>query len=197
MARRVLKSTLDAQMENPEQRKFAPGFLDRVLASRADLLSDILTIWRWGRHTVLKRGTTLGNYELWCQWARDPLLHLGARDPVDRLAEIKEADPGRRAVQEFFEVWWASHANDTIRSADVHKDVCDHVANALGAKIDRNEKGDKKYSRQMVIGYLNRHAGTRIGHYAFTRTKDQAKRPSYSYQLQKREEEKQEEDIAA
>ena len=174
MARRVLKSTLDAQMENPEQRKFAPGFLDRVLASRADLLSDILTIWRWGRHTVLKRGTTLGNYELWCQWARD---HLGARDPVDRLAEIKEADPGRRAVQEFFEVWWASHANDTIRSADVHKDVCDHVANALGAKIDRNEKGDKKYSRQMVIGYLNRHAGTRIGHYAFTGPKTKLSDP--------------------
>ena len=33
MARRLLNSRIDAKMENPEQRKFEPGFLDRVLAS--------------------------------------------------------------------------------------------------------------------------------------------------------------------
>ena len=48
MARRVLKTSLDARMENPEQRKFKPGFLDSVFEKRAPLLSDALTIWRWG-----------------------------------------------------------------------------------------------------------------------------------------------------
>ena len=31
MARRILNTHLDAKMEDPERRKFAPGFLDRVL----------------------------------------------------------------------------------------------------------------------------------------------------------------------
>ena len=34
MARRLLNTHLDAQMEDPEQRKFAPGFLDHVLVER-------------------------------------------------------------------------------------------------------------------------------------------------------------------
>jgi hypothetical protein len=35
MARRMLKIHLDAKMENPEQRPFAPGFLDKVHGDRA------------------------------------------------------------------------------------------------------------------------------------------------------------------
>jgi putative DNA primase/helicase len=46
MARRILKADLDAKMENPEQRKFAPGFLQSVHDNRGKLLSDALTIWR-------------------------------------------------------------------------------------------------------------------------------------------------------
>jgi hypothetical protein len=37
MARRVLKTHLDAGMEDPEQRKFAPGFLGNILTSRSSL----------------------------------------------------------------------------------------------------------------------------------------------------------------
>ena len=81
MARRILKTHLDARMEDPEQRKFTPGFLDSVLASRSSLLSNALTIWRWGRQTVLKPGKPLGSYEVWAQWCRDPLLMLGDTRP--------------------------------------------------------------------------------------------------------------------
>jgi hypothetical protein len=56
MARRILTTNLDARMEDPEQRAFRPGFLNHVLESRAALLSDAITIWRWVRHTVLKPG---------------------------------------------------------------------------------------------------------------------------------------------
>ena len=98
MARRLLNSHLDARMENPEQRKFAPGFLDHVFAERANLLAAALTIWRWGRQTQPKPGKPIGSYEVWAQWCRDPLLALGMRDPVDRLAEIKAADPKRREL---------------------------------------------------------------------------------------------------
>src|SRR5262249_15913174 len=89
MARRQLMIRLDAQMEDPEARPFAPGFLEKVSASRPQLLSDALTIWRWGRQTVLKPGKPLGSFEKWAQWCRDPLLMLGCKDPVSRIAEIK------------------------------------------------------------------------------------------------------------
>ena len=58
MARRLLNTHLDAKMENPEERKFRPGFLDDIFSQRHALLSDLLSIWRWGRRNpgVLDRG---------------------------------------------------------------------------------------------------------------------------------------------
>jgi putative DNA primase/helicase len=53
MARRLLVCRLDARMENPEQRPFKPGFLDRIFASRTAILSACLTIWRWGRQNTV------------------------------------------------------------------------------------------------------------------------------------------------
>jgi hypothetical protein len=38
MARRILQVGLDARMENPEQRPFAPGFLQGIAARRAESL---------------------------------------------------------------------------------------------------------------------------------------------------------------
>src|SRR6185369_9181101 len=105
MARRILLVNLDAQMENPEERKFTPGFLDNVHAHRAELLSDALTIWRWGRQNSIDAGKPLGNYEIWAQWCRDPLLALGCRDPVERIAAMKAADPRRAKLVTLFDVW--------------------------------------------------------------------------------------------
>src|SRR5262249_18147935 len=119
MARRLLNAHLDARMEHPEQRPFQPGFLDRVFAERANLLAAALTIWRWGRQNGQKSGKSLGSYELWAQWCRDPLLALGMRDPVDRVAEIKAADPKRRAFIAIFDQWWASHEDLLLKAQDL------------------------------------------------------------------------------
>jgi putative DNA primase/helicase len=87
IARRVFVTDLDSEMENPEQRPFKPGFLDDVHARRTELLTAALTIWRYGRQNDLKGGKSIGNYEVWARWVRDPLLSLGCRDPVERIAE--------------------------------------------------------------------------------------------------------------
>src|SRR5437588_6145871 len=49
LARRILTSELNAQCEDPELRALPPGFLAQIEAHRAELLSSVLTIWRWGR----------------------------------------------------------------------------------------------------------------------------------------------------
>jgi hypothetical protein len=167
MARRILLVNLDAQMENPEERKFVPGFLDGVHADRAQLLSDALTIWRWGRQNSLDAGRPLGNYEVWAQWCRDPLLALGCRDPVERIAAIKAADPRRAKLTTLFDAWWAVHHHKELKATELGQSVLE----LIDEKPTRNADGTLKFSRQRVSAFLNKHAGTRVGGYALIQTK--------------------------
>jgi hypothetical protein len=165
MARRLLNTHLDAHMENPEQRKFTPGFLDRIFVDRANLLAAALTIWRWGRQNKPEPGKPLGSYEVWAQWCRDPLLALGMRDPVDRIAEIKAADPKRRALVAIFDLWSVVHGNLIIKANDLGQEVIQAIDDKATVRAD----GSLQYSRQRVAAFLARHVNTRVGGYALTK----------------------------
>jgi hypothetical protein len=169
MARRILNTHIDAKIENPEERKFKPGFLDGIFAQRPALLSDLLTIWRWGRQNpgVLEVGRPLGSYEIWAQWVRDPLLTLGLRDPVERMAEIKANDPKRRALVELFDLWHEKHKDTPVRAAELDPEVIQLID-----KKARKSDGTVQYSRQWVATFLTQRAGTRVGGYALTQGKE-------------------------
>jgi hypothetical protein len=49
LARRFIVCELDARCEDPEQRNFENGLLQRIEARRGEILAAALTIWRWGR----------------------------------------------------------------------------------------------------------------------------------------------------
>ena len=170
MARRLLNTRLDAKMENPEERKFRPGFLDDILAQRPSLLSDLLTIWRWGRQNpgVLEAGRPLGSYETWAQWVRDPLLTLGLRDPVERIAEIKANDPKRRALVELFDLWHKKHKEEPVRAAQLDPEVIQ----LIDIRARKKDDGSLQYSRQRVARFLTQRAGTRVGGYVLTQGKE-------------------------
>ena len=110
-ARRFLTVELDAGLEDPETRLFTGDLLAELAAHRAELLGDVLTIWRWGRQlgSELARGRALGSFGQWSRWCRDPLLALGCADPVDRIADAKLNDPRRRAVADIFFAWDRAH----------------------------------------------------------------------------------------
>ena len=109
-ARRYLYPTLEPPVDHPEQRTYPPGFLEDIFARRGELLSDCLTIWRWGRQqSNLKRGLSLGSYERWAAWVRDPLLSLGCADPVEAINEVRERDPARVNLMALFEKWAEKH----------------------------------------------------------------------------------------
>jgi hypothetical protein len=169
MARRLLNTHLDAKMENPEERNFKPGFLNDVFAQRSKLLSDLLTIWRWGRQTsgALTVGRPLGSYEIWAQWVRDPLLTLGLRDPVDRIAEIKASDPRRRTLIELFDLWYEKHEGQPVRATKLDPDIIQLIDSNARKKDD----GTLQHSRQKVARFLTQHAGTRLGGYVLTQGK--------------------------
>jgi hypothetical protein len=166
MARRILLIGLDAGMENPEQRPFAPGFLQGVMARRPALLSAALTIWRWGlqQGDKLPRGKPIGSYEQWALWCRDPLLALGCRDPIDRLAQIKAADPRRRQLIEVFGRWWEHHQDNPISIADMHGTIKE----TIDPDARRGGDGEVIFNRQRVAAFLRKHTNTRAGGFHLT-----------------------------
>jgi hypothetical protein len=181
MARRIISTNFDAHMENPEQRKFRPGFLDEVFAGRHRLLSDALMVWRWGRQNKLEQGKPLGSYELWGEWCRDPLLALGARDPVDRIDEIKAADPQRRILVAVFDAWWEKHNDTTIKA----KDLDPAVIELIDPKATWKNDGNLQFNRQRVARFLATHIDTRVGGYLLEQKKDSTlTRPLAYYKLQ-------------
>jgi hypothetical protein len=183
--RRWLITEFDAHTENPENRKFDPGFLDTVHAARTALLTDALTIWRWARQNNIAQGKPLGSYEVWSQWCRDPILALGGRDPVDRNAETKAADPMRQRMIDIFEAWWAHHGDILIKANDLHPDVLE----LIDFKAKRNDTGELTVNRQWVAGYLRTKIGTRVGGFVLTQVKDKTKaRPVTYYKLRQTKE---------
>jgi putative DNA primase/helicase len=164
MARRVLKIDLDAKMENPGARKFErpdEAFLNGVFEDRAQILTDALIIWRFGRRAKegeIVCGRIFGNFSAWSRWCRDPLLTLGCSDPVERIDEIQAVDPVRMTMQNFFEVWWEVHGNAWIRSSDVDE----RVVELADPRATRKPDGMLSYNRQAVASFLNQQANTRV-----------------------------------
>jgi hypothetical protein len=125
MGRRLLMVELDAGMEDPEARDFRGDLLRDTLAARDALLADVLTVWRWGRQMgdALPAGRPLGSFTDWARWCRDPLVALGCRDPVLRVADAKARDPRRQRVVEIFTAWWTAHGNRPMAVADLAESV--------------------------------------------------------------------------
>jgi hypothetical protein len=157
LARRFVVMNLDAGTEDPEARRFPPGFLASTAARRSELLAAALTIWRWGRQNYgsLRQGRPLGSFEEWSQWVRDPLLTLGCADPVERQRMLKANDPIRRMVAEIFAEWWQAHGAKPVTAANLDEGVI--------ALIDPQGRG-----RQWVASWLSHHTGTTAGGFVLT-----------------------------
>ena len=94
----------------PNSANTRPASSTGILARRGELLSDCLTIWRWGRQqSNLKRGLPFGTYERWTAWVRDPLLALGCDDPVKGVQDARDRDPHRVNITALFAEWRVWH----------------------------------------------------------------------------------------
>jgi len=182
MVSRVVVTNFDAKVENPELRPFPPGFLNKVHEARATLLGHALTIWRWGRQNpgALTRGKPLRSYDVWAEWCRDPLLSLGASDPVDRLSDLKAADPKRKRILAVFDAWWKAHKDALLAAKDLNQSVLEEI----DGKASTNRDGVFKYNKNYVTWWLQNHTNTRVSGYVLT-SEDfgTGKRPSINYRL--------------
>ncbi|MCQ4158802.1 DUF6371 domain-containing protein [Roseomonas sp. GC11] len=173
LARRFLTVELDAGMEDPEARDFKGDLLRDAMERRADLLRDVLTIWRWGRLARdLPVGRPLGSFNDWARWCRDPLLALGCADPAERIAEAKANDPRRRQIAELFAAWWQHHRDMPMKATSLHEDV-----RALADPANK--------SRQSLAAILGKLDGTRAAGFVLKRIKTDANWSVTLYALQR------------
>ena len=173
LVRRFIEMTLDPRMEDPEQRRFPGDILADVTNKREELLTALLTVWRWGRIAgATENGLTLGSYAQWCSWVRDPLLNLGCRDPVERVREAKRRDPRRQALVGVLDIWWDRHGPSPVAANDLHEDV-------------RQALAPQGSSRQYLAAQVEKLAGTRIGGYTLTRWSAAGKWGAATYTLEK------------
>jgi hypothetical protein len=157
LARRFITIEFDPRTEDPEARSFTTDIRAEVTRRRSELLTAVLTIWRWGRLSGnLQPGRVLGSFEQWGRWVRDPLLALGCYDPAKRVAEAKERDTQRQAVVELFTAWEERHSNGPVAIRDLDEDVC--------RLIDPHGRGRQFQSSQLV-----KLEGTRIAGRILTR----------------------------
>jgi putative DNA primase/helicase len=172
LARRFIPFELDARCEDPELRPFTSGFLEQIERRRADLLGAVVTIWRWGRQnaSALRRGKSLGSFETWAEWCRDPYIALGCFDPVDRVESLKANDPRRQRIAELFRTWWDHHGATPV--------TANQLAEQVRAIIDPQGRG-----RQYVARFLSRLAGTRATGLVLTRQEPAGKWNPATYAL--------------
>jgi hypothetical protein len=130
---------------------------------------------------MLTQGKPLGSYELWAQWCRDPLITLGACDPVDRLAVIKASDPKRKRILAVFEAWHAVHSSELVLVKDLDQSVIQAIDEKAGTR-----DGEFRYSRQFVARWIAQHAAIRLGGYTLTAESSGPKsKPVNRYRVEK------------
>lgn len=109
MPRRTVTITLDPQVENPITRDFAHDPLTEVRQRRGFYVSQALTVIRaW--HVNGKPFTACkayGSFGQWGDWIRQPLLWLGAVDPVHNVFEAMAHDPDREILGRVLVAWRA------------------------------------------------------------------------------------------
>jgi len=103
---RVLLSVLDPECEHPEARPFRRNLADYVIEHRGALLAAALTI----PLAYLAEGAPAvkaprSRFTDWDRLVRNPLLWLGAADPLDTQAELRAADPVREALVAILAAW--------------------------------------------------------------------------------------------
>ena len=174
LARRFVPCELDARCEDPELRPFPAGFLGQIEQQRAELLTAVLTIWRWGRQdaTAILRGKPLGSFETWAEWCRDPFVALGCCDPVERIEALKARDPRRQRVADLFRAWWGEHELISI--------TANQLAESVKAIADPQGRG-----RQYLATRLSGLAGTHAAGFVLTRQEPAGKWTAATYALTK------------
>ena len=106
MVRRVIRCSMDANMERPEERQFINDPVATVLADRGTYIVAVLTMVR----AYLAAGCpdprpTLLSFAGWSKLIRSTLVWLGRPDPVITIESARADDPTRSNLRAIVAAW--------------------------------------------------------------------------------------------
>lgn len=110
LERRGLEIRLDANVENPEERRFDFDAEQEAKGERADLVAAALTILRacyvsTGRKAVIDSLTPFGSFNEWSDLVRAAIVWLGEPDPCESRKNIKAEDPATGNLKMLVTAW--------------------------------------------------------------------------------------------
>jgi putative DNA primase/helicase len=105
LVRRTVTSRMDANIEQPELRKFKSDPIEKVLRNRGKYLAAIFTIVRAHMAAKAPPGAAIAvaGFERWSKIVQQPLMWLGQEDPMKSQEEARAQDPERGALKERIE----------------------------------------------------------------------------------------------
>jgi hypothetical protein len=106
MVRRTIRSSMDANMEHPEDREFRADPLAAVRQDRGRYIAAALTIVRaYLAAGKPDRRRPLPSYGGWSDLVRSALVWLKQGDPVATMQDTRAEDPKAEARTAIFEAW--------------------------------------------------------------------------------------------
>jgi len=116
---RVLLSVLDPEVEHPEARPFRRNLGEYVLQNRGALIAAAITIpLAYASADSPKVNAPRSRFTEWDALVRNPLLWLGAADPLDTQAELRATDPVREALVTLLTAWRGTFGADAATVAN-------------------------------------------------------------------------------
>jgi putative DNA primase/helicase len=118
---RVVRGSLDADMEHPELRQFRGDPVKTVLAARGHYIAAILTIVRAymvaGYPDLLP---PLASFDDWSRLIRSPLVWLGFTDPLKTIEAARADDPSRANMRAVVAAWRTTIGfNNPMRTSEI------------------------------------------------------------------------------
>jgi putative DNA primase/helicase len=140
MVRRSLISSLDAQMERPELRKFDTDPVNDVLSDRGKYVAACLTIVRaYAAASRPHHLPALASFEDWSASVRSALVWLGCQDPVTSMESAREDDPDLAELREVLALWkthLGSGSGYAFTARDAAEAACKREATVMGEPPD-------------------------------------------------------------
>lgn len=95
LVRRTLRCSLDANLEEPDRRKFKRDPVREVLADRGRYIAAALTVVRAYIVAGMPEPPPFASFGPWSDKVRGSLMWLGQADPVDTVSQLASVDPAR------------------------------------------------------------------------------------------------------
>ena len=162
---RVLLSVLDPEVEHPEARPFKRNLAEYVLEHRGELVSAALTIplaYAGAGSPSVKHPRS--RFTEWDALVRNPLLWLGAADPLATQAELQASDPVREALTAMLTAWRDTFGDKPASVADTVEAASGTGMSAkpqlldalLGAAGERNGEINSRRLGKYLIRHVRR-----------------------------------------